>query len=372
MKNSSTIIGAAKLSLAAAALAAVAALSAAGCSHAGGEPAPEAFAISDTLMKYLTIDTVRTEPVTGELRLSGKIVPDEAKLVDLYPLVGGHVEDVTVEVGDFVEAGKVLAVVRSGEVADLQQQLNAAESNDAIAVKNLAVTKDLYESKLASEKDYLTAQREREKAEGEVRKTRQMLSIYDIGNPAEYVVKAPFAGFVTEKHVTRGMQIRSDRDEKLFTVAGLSEVWVMANVYESDIGKVRAGCDASVTTLSYGDKVFTGKVDRLYNVLDPLSKVMKVRIRLKNPDYLLKPEMFANVTVRFPEGKEMLAVPSGSVIFDKNRNFVMVYRSKSDVETREIGIYKNTAGVTFVNAGLRVGDEVIAKNHLLIYAALNE
>jgi cobalt-zinc-cadmium efflux system membrane fusion protein len=99
---------------------------------------------------------------------------------------------------------------------------------------------------------------------------------------------------------------------------------------------------------------------------------MKVRIKLKNPGYLLKPEMFANITVNYVEDKEMLAIPSRAVIFDKNRNFVMVYKNQRSVETREISIYKNVDGVTYCDNGLREGEAIISRYHLLVYDAVND
>ncbi len=87
-------------------------------------------------------------------------------------------------------------------------------------------------------------------------------------------------------------------------ISGLDEVWITANVYETDIAKIKEGYDADVTTLSYGDKVFKGKVDKVFNTLDPDTKVMKARIVLPNPGYLLKPEMYAGVTVYYQEDKK--------------------------------------------------------------------
>src|SRR5260370_33682086 len=114
-----------------------------GCSQGKKASDSEAFAISDTLMRYITFDTVKNSPVKGKLKLTGKVLPNEANVIDIFPLVGGSVENVFVELGEYVPAGKVLAVLKSGEIADLEQQLNAAQSNLSIAEKNLAVAEDM-------------------------------------------------------------------------------------------------------------------------------------------------------------------------------------------------------------------------------------
>lgn len=94
------------------------------------------------------------------------------------------------------------------------------------------------------------------------------------------------------------MAIRADNSNDLFTVSNLNDVWVLANVYESNISKVHLGDNVEVTTLSYPGRVFHGKIDKILNVLDPTNKVMKIRVVLPNPDYALKPEMFTSVNVQ--------------------------------------------------------------------------
>ncbi len=104
------------------------------------------------------------------------------------------------------------------------------------------------------------------------------------------------------------MQIRSDQSEELFTVSGLENVWVMADVYESDISKVCAGeTGVEITTLAYRNRSFGGTIDKVYQVLNDESKTMSVRIKLQNRDYLLKPGMFTNVKVTCKASEERMA-----------------------------------------------------------------
>jgi membrane fusion protein, heavy metal efflux system len=330
------------------------------------------FVLTDTMMSHLVLDTVRTAAVKAELMLTGKVVADQDNVVEVYPLVGGEAEEVTVELGDYVQKGQTLAIIRSGEIADFEQQLTSAKSNLSSAKKNFMVTEDMFKSKLVSEKEYINAKEELAKAKGEVTRVDEIFKIYNIKDGSEYVVKAPISGFIVEKNITRGTQLRPDHSGNIFTVSQLHEVWVLADVYESDIANVKVGYNASVTTLSYPDSVFRGRIDKIYNVLDPVSKVMKVRIRLDNEAYLLKPEMFANVTIDYFENSKKASITSQAVIFDKNRNFVMVYRSRSDVETREVNIYKVVNGTTYVESGLHDGEQVISQYHLLVYDALND
>ena len=332
----------------------------------------KAFMLSDTMMSRITLDTVKTEIVKNELTLVGKVVPDENQIIKVFPLVGGNVEDVNVELGDNVKKGQKLATIRSGEVADFERQLIQAQSDLLIAQKNLSSTEDLYESKLVPERDAITARQMVDKAKAEVNRVKEIFSIYGLGKSTNYTVKSPINGFIIAKNVNRGMQLRSDNSESLFTVGQIADVWVMANVNESDIPRIKLGMTANVQTISFPDEVFKGKVDKIYNVLDPESKAMQIRIQLQNVGFKLKPEMHATVNLNFDEGGEMNAIPSQSIIFDRSKNWVMVFHSRSKIETRPVEVYRTLANRAYIKSGLKDGERVISKNQLLVYDALND
>ena len=128
---------------------------------------------------------------------------------------------------------------------------------------------------------------------------------------------------------------------------------------------------ASVQTLSYPDERFTGQVDKIYTVLDPQTKAMTVRIRLHNTGMKLRPEMHATVTLRYEEGGKLATVPAGAVIFDRSKQYVMVFRGRSDIETREVSVLKSLGDVAYISKGVKPGEKVISKSQLLVYNALN-
>ncbi|UOG77358.1 efflux RND transporter periplasmic adaptor subunit (plasmid) [Hymenobacter tibetensis] len=350
----------------------LAGLALAGCSSPEVKQEKSApFQLSEVMMKQLELDTVRLRPVQSELAFSGQVVSNGDQTAKVFPLVGGVVEDLKVELGDHVTKGQLLAVVRSGEIADVQNQSSLAGTDLAIARKNLAVAEDQFAAGLISERELVLARQEARKATGNATKSRKQLGIYGVSSEGRYTIKAPISGFITEKNVTENMQYNDDNVDHFFTIANLDEVWVMANVFESDIAKVKLGDGVLVTTLSYPDKPLRGKIDKLFNVLDPDSKVMKVRVRLANPGYLLKPAMYAQVRIENTAGTQMLAVPTKSVIFDKDRHFVMVYKDRQHVETRPVTIHKTVGNVSYVGAGLQAGEIVIAEEQLLVYNELN-
>lgn len=352
----------------------LAAAFAAGCSSTEEKTGQENQEVmGEVFNKLIRLDTVKIEDVRNEILLTGKITYDENHLAKISPMSGGIVESMKVELGDHVKKGQVLAVIRSIETAEYSNQYTTARSNYEIAKKNSELSNEMYHNGLVSEKDYLTAQQELVKANSELERIKEILSIYGDETARRYTVKSPIDGIVVERNATQDMVFRTeDGQNALFTVADLRYVWAIGNVTETDIPDVQPGYLAKITTVSYPDKVYDGTISRIMNVIDSTSKVMKVRIELTNPDYLLKPEMFANITVYYNEGKKTMAcIPSESIIFDKNRYYVMVLKSKGQFETREVDVYHPVGGKTYIQSGLKQGELIVCKNALVVYNALN-
>lgn len=331
-----------------------------------------AFSLSDTMMNKCEFYPASLEDVRNELRLFGKIEPDNNKLAQVYSIVGGNVMKINVELGDYVTKGQVLAVVRSGEVAEFQKEQLDARSDVAVEEKNLQVAKDMYAGKLATEKDVLAAERELEKAKAELSRINEVYGIYNLQSGSVFNVTAPMSGFIVQKNINQNEQLRADKSDALFSIAEINEVWAMANVNESDISKVQIGYDAEVTTLSFPDDKYIGKIDKIFNAIDPETKAMKVRVRIPNTNFKLKPEMNATVIVRYSENRKLIAVPASAVIFDKSKYWVMVFKDRNNIETRRVHVYSQVGDIAYINDGVSNGEKVISKNGLLVYDALND
>ena len=224
--------------------------------------------LTDSLKRVVSVDTVRYRPVADELTLTGRVAFNPEKVAQVYPIFGGTVVEVRAEIGDYVRRGDVLAVIRSGEVAEYEKQRKEAQHRLALAHRNLHSVQDMAASGMASEKDVMQARKEVGEAEAEAERLAEVFSIYHVSGGANYQVKAPLSGFVVEKHVNPEEQLRSDDGEEMFTISGLENVWVMADVYESDISKVGEGDSVRITTLAYPEDVIAGKIDKVYNMLD--------------------------------------------------------------------------------------------------------
>ena len=331
-----------------------------------------AFVLSETMLGNTKFDTVRMSNVKGVLNLNGKIVANENRQVEIFPIVGGNVLTIDAELGDYVKKNQTLGVIRSSEVAEYERQLIDAQSDVLVAQKNLAVKEDLYASKLVSERELVTVQKELEKAEAALKRIRETFSIYGFNTRSEYHLRSPINGFVIRKKINRDMTLPSGHDESVFTIAELSEVWAVANVYESDISKITQGMDVSISTLSYPGETIQGKIERVFNVLDPETRTMKVRINIPNTDFKLKPEMIATTRIVYNEPKSLPSVPSSAIIFDRSRQFVMVFKDRYNIETREVEVYKTAEDKAWLLSGVERGEVVISQNQLFIYDALND
>ncbi len=344
-----------------------------GCKNNGEiKETKETFVLSNTMLNSTTTSKAKLQTVKTELNFYGKITTDNNKMIEIYPIVGGNVISVNIELGDYVKKGQILASIRSTEVADFDRQLIHAKNDLLVETNNLKVTQELFEGKLNSEREVLEAKSRVEKAKAQLNSIQETYKIYNIGIGSLYEVRAPIDGFIIQKSINEGMILRSDNTNNIFDIADIKDVWALANVNENDINLVKLGVDAQVSTLSSEEKVFYGKVDKIFNIIDPETKAMEVRIKLSNPGYLLKPEMLATIKLTYNADHKMIGVPSEAIIFDKNKYFVMIFNSKNDIQTRLVEVYSQVGDVTYIKHGLKNNERVITHNQLLIYDALND
>jgi membrane fusion protein, heavy metal efflux system len=329
------------------------------------------FQLSDSLYNSMITSPAITERVAGTLQFTGKVQAFEDHQVIVAPLVDGIIDKLTVQLGDYVQKGQILAVVQSAEVADVESQTISAKSDLLSAQKNLQVSEDLFKAGLASEKDVVLARNEVEKAKATLKRAQDVNNIYGI-RKSLYSVKAPISGYIIEKNpnITDKMAFRESEIGSFFTIANLSEVQIIANVFESDIAKIKLKADAQVKILAYPDELFHGKIDKINNVLDPESRTIQVRINLPNPSLKLKPEMFAQINIAQEGGIDAIAIPAEAVILSNNKNYALVYKDRSNIEIREVKIMQTSNGKAYISEGVKNGEKIISRNQLLIHSAL--
>jgi len=329
------------------------------------------YVIPDSLLHTLVIDSVQQCPLKNALSLTGMVDFNQDKQANVFSLVSGIVQDVKVQLGDYVTAGQVLAVVKSSEMAGYSNNLVIAESNVTATKKQLEANNELYKNGLASILDVTTAQTNYDQAVSALNMAKKVLKINGNNDNGDYIIKSPVSGFIVQKNITNNTAVRSDNGTNLFTISDLKDVWVQANVYEANIEKVHVGDPVDVKILSEPNRVFTGKVDKILNVLDPATKVSKVRVVLQNPDYILKPAMYASVVVSNSAGSEALCVPSSAIVYETSRYYVLVYKGNGNADITPVEILNKLGDKTYISSGVQAGDKVVASLAFQIYSELN-
>lgn len=341
--------------------------------NADTDAKPQPFCLSDTMQHMIAIDSAAVCRIEDEIHLSGEVSYDDNKVIKIFPRSGGQVVQCNVSLGDKVQAGQVLAVIKSADVAGNYADMSEADADIAIAKRDLDNQESLYKNGIASQKDYEEAQNNYDKALAEKRKIESLISINGGSKSSAggtYTLTAPISGYIVEKNINAGNFIREDAGDNLFTISDLKDVWVMANVFEADIPRIKNGLDVSISTLAYPDKIYTGTIDKSSEVLDPVNKVMKVRVRLQNPGMELKPGMFANVIVTHQLDSTAVCIPTDATIDDNGKKFVIVYKNNCNLQVRPVNILQVTGAKTFISSGVQPGDKVVTKNTILLYSAL--
>lgn len=321
------------------------------------------------------IDTVQLRNYEQELQFTGQISFDEKRVDKVYPIASGTVLEVNAELGSYVKKGEVLATLQSTDISNYQKDYSNAKSNYDLAKRNADNTQQLFNSKFSSESDLIATKKQLEIAGAEVERSSQVMKIYGqtkSGALPIFTIKAPQSGYIVERKVNPNVQIRPDNGDALFTISNLMDVWVLINIYESDIASVKLGQQVNIQTVAYPDKVFTGTISNIGQVLDNDSKVLKARVVLQNLQGLLKPDMFCTVKLHIEKQDKLLAVNPKAVIFDNEHYFVIRKKANNAYEKVAVEVLKTTSKYSYVRGALKAGDHIVTEGSLLLFSELNQ
>jgi cobalt-zinc-cadmium efflux system membrane fusion protein len=293
------------------------------------------------------------------LALTGEIRFDERRVTHIAPSSEAMVRSVKVSLGQRVRAGEPLIVLESVSLGEAQSQYLEARGALELARRAAERAETLHAEKIASEKEWLQARQEREASEIRAKAAAEKLERLGL-SPSEVeglpgrggsagrgslVLRAPAAGIVLEMHAVPGELVRPD--EAILTVGDLSELWIWADLYEDQLGRVLAHAQAKlragVSVKAFPGELFPGAVDFVAPTMDEKTRTVKVRVAVKNPEVKLRAGMFAAVQLYLPGQEEGLALPRAAVLADEGRSFVFVKREgeffmRRPVETGRTGL----------------------------------
>jgi cobalt-zinc-cadmium efflux system membrane fusion protein len=312
------------------------------------------------------------------LRATGTVQPIDSRIGVVGPLARGRIAEVRAKVGDRVEAGQTLAVFDNIEAGELLSQEQSARANlERLKAELIPATRQAERSRrladigAGAEKDSESSKAEKEGVEADIRSQqalidgiRQRLRRFGISDDSPRgtfltPLKAPFSGVITKAQASPGDVVDAGRD--VFTVADLSRVWVQAEVYEKDLGRIRIGQSAFITVDTYPNQPFEGKVAYISDVLDSQTRTARVRCEVANHDLRLKTDMFANIELPTKFSKQALAVPAGALQEVEGKNVVFIRRSATQFEKRGVEKGVTVNNQTEIVSGLKPGEPVVTQ-----------
>lgn len=333
----------------------------------------ENFCLTPKLKEKISIETVQMLPVTESFSLTGNIAYNSDDVVQFSSLYNGLITNTFFSLGDYVKKGQVLAEIKSTELNSLQAERKSLQSQLSVAKRKLQATKSMYENEIASQSDLIQGQSEVDVLKSSIENVEQNLALYSAsGEKSVFQIKAPVDGYIVSKNMSPGTQI-NDNEGSLFTISDLSKVWVMVNIYSTNLKDVHEGMEVKITTPAYPNQVFNGKITKLSQVFESDEHVLKARIVMDNTNLKLKPGLAADVLInKKTNQKDMAAIPAKALIFDNNQNYVLVYKDDCHLERRLIKPTVKNKDFLYFENGLQVGEKVIIKNHLLISEQLKD
>ena len=300
---------------------------------------------------------VVTKPVEDEIRTTGTVAIDETRLSYVQTRISGHIEKVFADATyQYVRKGQPLFTLHSPE-------LIAAEREYLLAKRN---AKDLSQSTvpgvasgvaslLDSTRDRMSQWNIPEKEIARLESTGEVVDALEIDSPV--------SGYITERNALPNLAVQPDT--RLYTVADLSVVWVLAQVFQNDLSRVRVSARTSLTVDSYPGRVFHGRVDFIYPDVDMTTRTSRVRMVFTNPKLTLTPGMFVNVNLEVPLGKQ-LVIPASGVLQSGTRQIVFVDRGAGYLEPREVQLGQRAGDEFIVLSGLKQGEHIVTSANFLV------
>lgn len=305
----------------------------------------------------IQIGQVQSKAINDELSSYGNVQPNERRLAYVQTRFPGWIRDVYADAtGDFVRKGQRLFTIYSPDLVSTEQEYLLAKKN-AVSLEQSQIggVASGAQSLLAAAKTRLE---QWNIPTGEIEKLdRTGEAITNL------TINSPVSGYVMEKNALPNMYVQPDT--KLYTVADLSEIWVLAQVFQNEAGKIKPGDSAEVTVDTYPGKTFRGRVDYILPQLDMSTRTVPVRLVFANGDLKLRPGMYVNVRVGLPLGRQNV-VPASAIFHSGTRNLIFAYQGEGNIQPREVQLGPRVGDDMVVTKGVRAGDQIITSANFLI------
>ena len=372
----------------ASALLVVAALALSGCdrsksaeSHGaqgkgGGKQEDKVLKLTDEELKTAGVRTeaLLAQTLVDHVVLTATIRANQDRIAHVAPRVPARIVRVNANLGQAVKKGQQLALLDSIELGEAHSAYRQAQSQFTLAKADFERAQRLKDEDIMPEKDFIRARSEYEKARASLRATEDKLRLLDVthnaseqGAASVFPLNAPFAGTVIEKDAVLGELAQPDKS--IFTVADLSTLWIEANLFEKDLGRVQLGAAASVAVSAYPNEVFRGRLTYISSTVDKETRTVQARVELPNEEARLKPEMFATVAIDTPATSRALAVPQQAVLLVNGQPTLFVQKGEG-FEARAVELGDKLGGQVVLQGGVKEGEQVAVQGAYALKARL--
>jgi RND family efflux transporter MFP subunit len=300
---------------------------------------------------------VERKPVLDEIRSTGTVAIDETRLSYVQTRISGHIEKVFADATyQYVRKGQRLFTIHSPELVVAEREYLLAKQN----AKNLSQSTipgvaEGVASLLDSSKERLEQWNVPQGEIARLESTGQVVDALEIDSPV--------SGYITERNALPNLMVQPET--RLYTIADLSTVWVLAQIFQNDLGRIKVGAPTSITVDSYPGRAFRGKVDFIYPDVDMTSRTARVRLVFSNPNLTLTPGMYVNVVLQVPLGNQ-LVIPVSGVLQSGTRQIVFVDRGAGYLEPRDVQLGPQAGDHYIVLEGLKAGERIVTSANFLI------
>ncbi|MBA4374406.1 MAG: efflux RND transporter periplasmic adaptor subunit [Thermodesulfovibrio sp.] len=351
--------------------------------HEGEEPGVVMLSPEKQKSSGIEVRKVALQDAAVPLSATAVIEVNMDRSAKISPRVTGKAVRIMAAQGDRVKAGQALAYLDSVELDQTWADYIKAQGKVELVRKNLQREETLFEKKVAPEKDVLKAKQELGEAEADLNLAKERFRLLGVnvsqfgtskgnGDHPLVPVTTPVGGVVLEKTVTQGEMVNSEKT--LFAVADLSTLWVVIDIYEKDISRLRLGTGVHVSVTAFPEKTFKGKISYISDVVDEKTRTEKARVTIDNSSGLLKPGMFATVLTEATSGgtERIIAVPEEAVLADGTKRYVFVQTAPDKFQKREIEAGRTLGDRVEVKSGLKEGEPVAVKGAFILKSELKK
>jgi cobalt-zinc-cadmium efflux system membrane fusion protein len=321
------------------------------------------------------VATATARQAAPELHVTGIVSADVSRTVPVISLASGRVVEIGAKLGDAVTKGQLLIRIQSTDISAALSDYRKALASQILARAQLDRANTLHEKGAMAKKDLEIAQDADAKAKVDVETTAERLRVLgaDINQPSGVIdIHAPVSGVITEQNVTASAGVKTlDNSPNLFTIADLSYVWILCDVYENDLSNVHTGQYADVRLNAYPGRVFPARISQIGPILDPNTRTAKVRLELRNPGFM-RLGMFVTATFHGLQKQIRAVVPASAVLHLHDRDWVYVPAEGKTFHRVEVSGGNMLAGnMQEILAGIAPGDRVVS-NALVLQSTVEQ